>query len=488
MKIRTKLQQVAQRSAVAATLVAGLLVLPTSPAAQASGPRPFFQMPLACGQTWEASTYDGHWPDQDSIDLGQWTGNSNISKGQPVLASADGVVLQAFTHADGSNRVYLDHGAGWVTHYIHLQSLPPLTVGQHVAQGQVIGTVGNSGTEAFHLHYTQLQDGKAVRIAFNGSLINTGQTNTASWGTWGNGEVLTSLNCPQNSFASGFQAGQQTLLTYKPGTGKAAVQQVKVGGLGVTTKWSGTWTKGWTHFTPFVQSGKSHSIGYKYSTGEVDFDRLNAGGVGYSTIGEGTWSKGWTHFMPFSLGSTQYYVAYNSLYGGANVDRVNGAGNGAATLWSGSWGKGWTHLAPFRLNGVQYFVAYSGGSGAVEIDKITGSGNSVSITEVWSGSWLNHWSHLVPVVHSGGVNLIRYASTTGAVSFEKINAGGLGITHKGSATWSKSWTTFSPVTVGTAGHVLIYKTGTGDAKVMKFNAAGSAMSAVWSGAWSTGWA
>ena len=63
----------------------------------------------------------------------------------------------------------------------------------------MIGTVGNSGTEAYHLHYTQLQDGKAVRIAFNGSLINTGQTNQASWGTWGNGEALTSLNCPQNS-------------------------------------------------------------------------------------------------------------------------------------------------------------------------------------------------------------------------------------------------------------------------------------------------
>ena len=43
-----------------------------APAAEAAGPRPLFQMPFACGQTWEASTYDGHWPDQDSIDLGEW--------------------------------------------------------------------------------------------------------------------------------------------------------------------------------------------------------------------------------------------------------------------------------------------------------------------------------------------------------------------------------------------------------------------------------
>ena len=57
-------------AALAVTAVSTLLA---SSAAEAAGPRPFFQMPFACGQTWEASTYDGHWPDQDSIDLGEWT-------------------------------------------------------------------------------------------------------------------------------------------------------------------------------------------------------------------------------------------------------------------------------------------------------------------------------------------------------------------------------------------------------------------------------
>ena len=69
------------KTARRAALTLALLVtaaLAASPAAQASGPRPLFQMPFACGQTWEASTYtdnpdtegpDGHWPDEDSIDL-----------------------------------------------------------------------------------------------------------------------------------------------------------------------------------------------------------------------------------------------------------------------------------------------------------------------------------------------------------------------------------------------------------------------------------
>ena len=88
-------------AALAVTAVSTLLA---SSAAEAAGPRPFFQMPFACGQTWEASTYNGHWPDQDSIDLGEWTpADANMSQGEPVLASADGTVLKVFTDDAGGD-------------------------------------------------------------------------------------------------------------------------------------------------------------------------------------------------------------------------------------------------------------------------------------------------------------------------------------------------------------------------------------------------
>ena len=115
--------------------------------------------------------------------------------------------------------------------------------------------------------------------------------------------------------------------------------------------WNSTWTKGWTHLTPFTLAGKPHYIAYKSSTGEVDFDRVNPGGLGVTTIGQGTWTKGVTNFMPFSLGGQPYYIAYKTTNGVANVDRINAAGNGASNVWSGSWGKGWTHLMPFVLGG-----------------------------------------------------------------------------------------------------------------------------------------
>ena len=50
--------QTQARSSLALAL--GLVVaasLLASPAADAAGPRPNFQLPFACGQTWEATTY-----------------------------------------------------------------------------------------------------------------------------------------------------------------------------------------------------------------------------------------------------------------------------------------------------------------------------------------------------------------------------------------------------------------------------------------------
>lgn len=168
-------------------------------ATAAAGARPDFQLPLPCGQTWEASTYGTHWPDSDSIDLGRWSGSTNISDGEPVLASAAGTVLEVFDDADvqspdRGNAIYLDHGGGWVTHYMHLKDVPTLAVGDFVARGQQLGRVGQTGgaNGESHLHYTQLADGAAVRIAFDGVLIGSHAGTVGNAGTtWGDGEALT---------------------------------------------------------------------------------------------------------------------------------------------------------------------------------------------------------------------------------------------------------------------------------------------------------
>lgn len=148
--------------------------------------QPYFKLPFQCGQTWDASTYAGHWPNGNSLDFILYDGNGgNISHGQPVWAAATGTVQFSGWWSDKSGwTVILDHGGGWKTYYLHLREQSNVAQGQEVKQGQHIGHVGNSGSEAStdastdamsdgreyipHLHYTVMADDVAQRAVFSG--------------------------------------------------------------------------------------------------------------------------------------------------------------------------------------------------------------------------------------------------------------------------------------------------------------------------------
>jgi murein DD-endopeptidase MepM/ murein hydrolase activator NlpD len=74
--------------------------------------------------------------------------------GAAVHAANRGVVALVDTFFLGGNVVYIDHGAGVVTGYMHL-SRPLVSVGDTVARGQPIGLVGATGrTTGPHLHWS----------------------------------------------------------------------------------------------------------------------------------------------------------------------------------------------------------------------------------------------------------------------------------------------------------------------------------------------
>jgi murein DD-endopeptidase MepM/ murein hydrolase activator NlpD len=83
--------------------------------------------------------------------------------GEPVRATADGVVENASVTGNYGNLVVIEHGYGITTRYGHLSRFAAVG-GQRVHRGDVIGYVGSTGrSTAPHLHY---------EIAVNGQLTN----------------------------------------------------------------------------------------------------------------------------------------------------------------------------------------------------------------------------------------------------------------------------------------------------------------------------
>jgi murein DD-endopeptidase MepM/ murein hydrolase activator NlpD len=82
--------------------------------------------------------------------------------GDPVRATANGVVESAGWNGGYGNMVEIDHGNGFSTRYGHMSKIE-VKVGQQIKIGQIIGRVGSTGRSTGpHLHYETRIDGDAV--------------------------------------------------------------------------------------------------------------------------------------------------------------------------------------------------------------------------------------------------------------------------------------------------------------------------------------
>ena len=76
-----------------------------------------------------------------------------VNTGEPVVATADGKIVQSGPYGGYGNMVQIDHGNGIATIYGHNSRLA-VSVGQTVKKGQVISYAGSTGKSTGpHVHY-----------------------------------------------------------------------------------------------------------------------------------------------------------------------------------------------------------------------------------------------------------------------------------------------------------------------------------------------
>ena len=101
----------------------------------------------------------GDWRTHDGVDIA-------AAIGSRVMAVSDGTVTGVYTDDLMGSTVVIDHGDGLTSVYQNLAATPTVSVGDSVAEGSVIGSVGDTAIaetgEVQHLHFSMAKDGVSV--------------------------------------------------------------------------------------------------------------------------------------------------------------------------------------------------------------------------------------------------------------------------------------------------------------------------------------
>ena len=99
--------------------------------------------------------FTGSWVMHWGLDISTNTGN-------PIMVTADGIVIKVITDRYLGKNVTVSHGNGYTTVYGHMSNFA-VKAGQKVKRRDVIGYVGQTGKAAGpHVHYEVWKDGKRI--------------------------------------------------------------------------------------------------------------------------------------------------------------------------------------------------------------------------------------------------------------------------------------------------------------------------------------
>jgi murein DD-endopeptidase MepM/ murein hydrolase activator NlpD len=91
-----------------------------------------------------------------------WGLDISTNIGNPIMATADGIVIKVETDKYLGKNVTISHGNGFTTVYGHMSNFA-VTAGQKVKRRDIIGYIGQTGKAAGpHVHYEVFKDGKRI--------------------------------------------------------------------------------------------------------------------------------------------------------------------------------------------------------------------------------------------------------------------------------------------------------------------------------------
>ena len=102
--------------------------------------------------------------------LGDWRTHNGLdiqaAEGDAVKTAASGMVVSIKSDELMGTTVVIEHAGGYTTQYSCLQAEPPVTEGQQVAAGDIIGLVGSTAAAESsmgpHLHFSVAKDGVII--------------------------------------------------------------------------------------------------------------------------------------------------------------------------------------------------------------------------------------------------------------------------------------------------------------------------------------
>ncbi|MDH2429534.1 peptidoglycan DD-metalloendopeptidase family protein [Sphaerisporangium sp. TRM90804] len=287
----------------------------------AAGPRPLFQLPFPCGESWLLQTYPGH--DDYDIDM---TATSGGSRGRAIVAAYGGtVVSRGYEEDGGGNYLRIDHGDGWQTRYLHMIEPASVSLGESVSIGQQIGRVGTTGdSSGDHLHFEQLRDGSKVESWFDGKPSGI-TTDGSPEGEPQSGPVtLVSKNC------DGRQGSASPLLAYDAGTTT------------VMYRWGSTGTAFRNLSTATHESFDLDNVGGRVAAGDVNGDgrddtvmaHQNADGTfSFKVLLHGTIAPvNWYTSGPFDLTPVGNRLIVGDFDGNGRAEPILAYDSGTATI------------------------------------------------------------------------------------------------------------------------------------------------------------